>query len=81
MTEPHEVSTRNIFPGCIRPAALTAPVGVGSAPISLATITRSSVMTYRPGRSPLRSSIAPMIVPSVNDRLAGPSHGSVRHRW
>ena len=33
----------------------------------------SSVTTYRLGRKPLRSSMAPMRVPSQKTRLAGPS--------
>jgi len=35
----------------------------------------------RPGRNPLRSSTAPITVPSVNATAAGPSHGSIRLAW
>ena len=34
-----------------------------------------------PGRRPLRSSTAPITVPSVNEMLAGPSHGSMSVAW
>ena len=45
-------------------------------------ITRSSSVTqYRDGRRPLRSSTAPMTVPSVNAIDAGPSHGSINAEW
>jgi hypothetical protein len=33
------------------------------------------------GRRPLRSSVAPMTLPSVKQTAAGPSHGSIRHEW
>ena len=34
-----------------------------------------------PGRRPLRSSTAPIWVPSVNTTQAGPSHGSISAEW
>ncbi len=39
------------------------------------------MIQYRPGRSPLRSSTAPITVPSVNAMQAGPSHGSIIEAW
>ncbi len=55
---------------------------MSSTPTSLASTTRPSLVTqYRPGRSPLRSSTAPMTVPSVKAISAGPSHGSIRVAW
>ncbi len=45
-------------------------------------ITRSSLVTqYRLGRRPLRSSTAPMTVPSVKATEAGPSQGSISEAW
>jgi hypothetical protein len=45
-------------------------------------ITRSSLVTQkRDGRRPLRSSTAPITVPSVKATEAGPSHGSIREAW
>ena len=44
-------------------------------------MTQPSLVTIqRPGRSPLRSSVAPMSRPSVKVTDAGPSHGSIRQR-
>ena len=43
--------------------------------------TLSSVRQYRDGRSPLRSSVAPIRVPSVKATEAGPSQGSIRVPW
>ena len=55
---------------------------MSSTPTSLARMTRPSRVTqYRPGRSPLRSSTAPITVPSVNAIRAGPSHGSIMAAW
>ena len=55
---------------------------MSSTPTSLASTTNPSLVTqYRPGRSPLRSSTAPITVPSVNATQAGPSHGSMRVEW
>ena len=41
----------------------------------------SRVIVQRPGRRPLRSSIAPRVWPSQNARPAGPSQGSTRRPW
>ena len=55
---------------------------MSSTPTSLARMTRPSLVTqYRPGRSPFRSSTAPITVPSVNAISAGPSHGSMTVAW
>jgi hypothetical protein len=55
---------------------------MSSTPTSLASTTRPSLVTqYRPGRSPFRSSTAPIIVPSVKAISAGPSHGSISVAW
>ena len=35
----------------------------------------------RPGRSPLRSRTAPILVPSVKTTQAGPSQGSISDEW
>ena len=43
-----------------------------------ATLDRNGL---RPGRRPLRSSVAPTTRPSVNATDAGPSHGSIRQEW
>ncbi len=51
---------------------------MGSTPVSEAMISRSSVVTsQRAGRSPLRSSVAPITRPSVKAIAAGPSQGSI----
>ena len=42
---------------------------------------RRLVTQYRPGRRPLRSSTAPITVPSVKAISAGPSHGSISVEW
>ena len=74
-------------PGTSGPAAAAPwrPRSAGSrssTPASLASTTRPSAVRHqRPGRSPLRSSTAPMTVPSVKATQAGPSHGSIRHEW
>lgn len=53
-----------------------------STPASDAITTKpSSVTQIREGRKPLRSSTAPMIVPSVKVIDAGPSHGSISEAW
>ena len=55
---------------------------MSSTPTSLAITTRPSAVTqYRLGRRPLRSSTAPITVPSVKAIEAGPSHGSIRQAW
>ena len=61
---------------------MASEVGVIDIDPSEARTTRpSSVTQYLPGRRPLRSSTAPMSVPSVNVSAAGPSHGSIREAW
>jgi hypothetical protein len=55
---------------------------MSSTPTSLAMTTSPSAVTqYRDGLRPLRSSTAPMTVPSVNAIDAGPSHGSITVEW
>ena len=54
----------------------------GSRPASEPSTTMPSlVSTQRPGRRPLRSSVAPITLPSVKATAAGPSHGSIRQEW
>ena len=82
MIRPADVSARKIRPGCSLPLRTTVAGSMSSTPTSLASTTRPSLVTqYRPGRRPLRSSTAPIIVPSVNAISAGPSHGSIRVEW
>ena len=50
-------------------------------PRSRARRSRPSVTQNRPGRRPLRSSTAPITVPSVKHTAAGPSHGSISAAW
>ena len=71
------------LPGLQPPLAQRrAPGGTSSTPVSEASTTQPSrVSSQRPGRRPLRSSVAPISVPSVNAIAAGPSHASVRHSW
>ena len=65
---------RKIFPGCSRPLRRTFSAGMSSTPASDASTTQPSfVSSQRPGRSPLRSSVAPITRPSVNAIAAGPS--------
>ena len=79
---PSAVSIRNILPGSRRPLATMSSVGMSSTPASEASTTRPSrVCHQRPGRSPLRSSTAPTIVPSVKVTQAGPSHASIIEAW
>ncbi len=55
---------------------------MSTTPTSLASTTSpSSVTQKRPGRSPLRSSTAPITEPSVKHTHAGPSHGSINEAW
>ena len=55
---------------------------MSSTPVSDATTAIPSRVTqYRSGRSPLRSSVAPISRPSVNASAAGPSHGSISSAW
>ncbi len=82
MIRPAAVSTRNIRPGSNRPFRTIVAGSNSSTPASLPrTTSPSSVTQYRAGRRPLRSSTAPMTVPSVNDTSAGPSHGSMSVAW
>jgi hypothetical protein len=82
MIRPWPVSTSSIFPGRSRSLVTMRSAGMSSTPTSDAMMTRSSlVMQYRDGRNPLRSSIAPMSVPSVKAIDAGPSHGSISDEW
>ena len=79
---PVAVSARKTRPGCSRPFLTTVAGSMSSTPTSLASTTRSSLVTqYRPGRRPLRSSTAPITEPSVNAISAGPSHGSISAAW
>ena len=82
MIRPLAVSARKIRPGCSLPFLITVAGSMSSTPTSLASTTRPSLVTqYRPGRSPFRSSTAPIMVPSVNAISAGPSHGSISDAW
>jgi hypothetical protein len=73
-------STRKSLPGWRRPLRTMFSAGMSSTPVSDASTTQPSfVSSQRPGRSPLRSSVAPMTRPSVNEIAAGPSHASIRH--
>ena len=79
---PPSTSTRNSLPGCSRPLRTTFSGGSSITPVSEPSTTQPSlVSSQRPGRRPLRSSVAPMTRPSVNATAAGPSHGSIRHEW
>ena len=56
--------------------------GFSAVQKALASTTKpSAVCNQRPGRKPLRSSTAPMIVPSVKLTHAGPSQASIRQEW
>ena len=82
MIRPASVSIRNMRPGCSRHFLTMRDSGIGSTPASDASTTRSSsVIRYLAGRSPLRSSVAPIWRPSVNAIAAGPSHGSIIAAW
>jgi hypothetical protein len=60
----------------------TADGSTSSTPTSEASTTvPSSVIHQRAGRRPLRSSTAPIWVPSVNATSAGPSQGSISVEW
>ena len=60
----------------------TFSAGSSITPVSEPSTTQPSlVSSQRPGRSPLRSSVAPITRPSVKATAAGPSHGSIRHEW
>ena len=55
---------------------------MSSTPASEPSTTKSSFVTQnRPGRRPLRSSTAPITVPSVKQHGRGPSHGSINAAW
>ncbi|MCY1233212.1 hypothetical protein D9M72_457440 [compost metagenome] len=82
MIRPASVSTRNILPGETRPFLTTLEGSTSMTPTSEANTTNpSSVIQYRPGRRPLRSSVAPTRLPSVKETAAGPSHGSISREW
>ena len=56
--------------------------GSSITPVSEPSTTQPSfVSSQRPGRRPLRSSVAPITRPSVKAIAAGPSHGSIRQEW
>ena len=75
-------STIHSAPGFSRPRRTIFEGSIGSAPVSEASTTQpSSVCAQRPGRSPLRSSLAPSTRPSENVIEAGPSHGSISFSW
>ena len=77
---PRSRSTRKSLPGCRRPLRLILLAGTSITPVSEPSTTQPSVVSsQRPGRRPLRSSVAPITRPSVNVTAAGPSHGSMRH--
>ena len=79
---PRSRSTRKSLPGCRRPLRLTFSAGSSITPVSEPRTTQPSlVSSQRPGRRPLRSSVAPITRPSVNATAAGPSHGSIRQEW
>ena len=51
-------------------------------PASEASTTHPSlVVSQRPGRRPLRSSVAPITRPSLKATAAGPSQGSISDEW
>ncbi len=55
---------------------------VRNTPVSEASTTQPSwVSIQRPGRRPLRSSVAPTTRPSEKHTAAGPSHGSMSAAW
>ena len=75
-------STRKSLPGCRRPLRLILLAGTSITPVSEPSTTQPSVVSsQRPGRRPLRSSVAPIMRPSVNVTAAGPSHGSMKQPW
>ena len=75
-------STKKSLPGSSRPFASTSSGGKSSTPVSDANTTQPSVLTsQRPGRSPLRSSVAPITRPSEKATAAGPSQGSTSDEW
>ncbi len=70
------------LPGSSRPLASTSPAGMSSTPASEANTTQPSfVVSQRPGRRPLRSSVAPIMRPSEKATAAGPSQGSTSDEW
>ena len=61
---------------------LVDDAGTSSTPTSDASTTSPSSVTHqRAGRRPLRSSTAPIRLPSVNVTSAGPSQGSISVEW
>ena len=70
------------MPGCSRPLRRTFSAGSSSTPDSEPSTTQPSLVSIqRPGRSPLRSSVAPITRPSVKQIAAGPSQGSITQEW
>ena len=64
-------------PGPRRPFHSTSSSLTSTTPVSLIMASRPSlVSSTRAGRSPLRSSCAPICLPSQKVRSAGPSHAS-----
>ena len=81
-TSSRSTSTRKSLPGSRRPLAATSSAGTSITPVSEANTTQPSLVTsQRPGRRPLRSSVAPITRPSLNATAAGPSHGSTSEEW
>ena len=75
-------STRKSLPGSSRPFDAISSAGTSSTPASEAKTTQPSLVTsQRPGRRPLRSSVAPITRPSLNATAAGPSQGSTSDEW
>ena len=74
-------STRKSLPGRSRPFATIWSGVASSTPVSEASTTQPSlVTTQRPGRRPLRSSVAPITRPSVKATAAGPVPGLDQRR-
>ena len=75
-------STRNSLPGLQAALGLDRSSGTSNTPVSEASTTQPSLVTsQRPGRRPLRSSVAPITRPSVKATAAGPSQGSISDEW
>ena len=76
---PAFISTRNIFPGSSLPCFSMFSGLISMTPVSDDITTYPSLVTvYLDGLKPLRSSRAPIYLPSVNGIEAGPSHGSIK---
>ena len=81
-TMPRSRSTQNMLPGPRRPFSAIVSSGTWNEPASEETAIQPSwVISQRPGRRPLRSSVAPTSRPSVKTIAAGPSHGSISRPW